>query len=98
MRPDPAAAMTSPAQRGVQTIIKMKDATVDPRRPEVLVQLSKAANSTITYVRPMSGNAHVIVVLPTPPISYDDALRGIRESGLVEYVELDAIMKALPQR
>jgi len=86
------------SQQGTQTILKLRDSTIDPRSRQTIERLSAAAKSTIVYVRPMSGDAHVVRIRPIPPTTYEDALQGIRESGLVDYVERDAIMKALPSR
>lgn len=84
--------------RGIQTIVKMNDLSLDPSQPEVLERIAKVARSTVTYVRPMSGQSHVIIILPTSLTTYQEALQRMRESGLVEYVEPDTVAKMLPKR
>ena len=74
-----------------QTIIKLKDGSVDLRSRSTIESLSRVAGARIEYMRPMSGDAHVIRVLPIAPTTYEQALRLLRGSELVEYVEHDAL-------
>ena len=74
-----------------QTIIKLKDRSMDLRSQSTIDSLSRVAGARIEYLRPMSGDAHVIRVLPIAPTTFEQALRLLRGSELVEYVEHDAL-------
>jgi pyrroline-5-carboxylate reductase len=86
------------AAQGFQTIIKLKDRTVDVRSRSTLERLSRAAGARIEYVRPMSGDAHVVRVVPIAPATYEQALQDLRGSELFEYVEHDALVQPQGQR
>lgn len=86
----PAPASTSPSGTGVQTILKPRASTVDPGTDAGLAELARISGVKVRYVRPMSGDAHVILLFPDETVSYEAALRRLQDSGLVEYVERDA--------
>src|SRR5882672_10640552 len=75
-----------------QTIIKMKDKNMDPSSSTVVDRLSVVAGARVSYLRQIAGGAHVVVVVPVEPNTYGRALQNLRDSGLVEYVENDALM------
>jgi len=86
------------ASREYQTVVKLKDASADVRSQTMLDQLARIAGGRVEYVGPMSGNAHVVRVVPTPPTTYEQALQRLRDSGLIEYVENDVIMQPMQSR
>jgi hypothetical protein len=57
-KPHPTEERTMTAQ----LIIKFKDSKIDPTQVDFLKQLSRDANATLHYLRPMSGGAHVFSV------------------------------------
>ena len=75
-------------------IIKFNNNTIDPLRPGFLESLSRDAGATISYLRPMSGNAHVfsIDVIATGS-SINTIIRKLSGRADVSYVEQDLIMK-----
>lgn len=84
--------------RAFQTIVRLKDTSADVRSQEMLGQLGRIARARVEYVRPMSGDAHVVRVVPEPPTTYELALQRLRDSGLLEYVEHDALMQPMTGR
>jgi serine protease len=82
-----------------QIIVKYKadaqlNGPVAPAGPARMAQLSLAAGVKLTYVRPMSGDAHVVRLPERQPVSdvqrYADRLMQLAE---VEYAEPDLIMR-----
>jgi len=90
-RTDPAARQESSK---IRIIIKFNNSNIDPLRPGFLEGLSHDAGATLSYLRPMSGDAHVFSV---DWVSTDSSINIIirRLSGRVDvvYVEQDSIMK-----
>ncbi len=78
---------------GVQTIIKMKDVDVDVRSPQTLRALSERAGVVVEYVRPMSGDAHLVLIRASSAAEYEAALARLRGAAAVQYVERDEIMR-----
>ncbi len=91
-RESAGVAPTVGAIAGVQSILKFKDPSVRGDAPEVLARLESVAGAKITYVRAMSGDAHVIRIAPVSARDYDDALARLRHDASIEYVEPDARM------
>jgi len=91
-RPSPTTIIkTSTSQ---QLIIKFKPNTI-ACTPEGIAQLSATANVPLEFVRTMSGDACVVKQFAE---SADILLQGqktLKENPAVEYLEPDAIMKAL---
>jgi predicted transcriptional regulator len=86
------------AAREFQTIVKLKNTSADVRSQAMIEQLARIAGARVDYVRPMSGDAHVVRVVPTPPTTYEQALQRLRDSGLIDYVEHDALMQPMSGR
>jgi hypothetical protein len=81
-------------QRTAQLIIKFRKADFDPSQNNFVHKLSLAVKTTIVYVRPMSGGAHVFRVMNIA----DDAqlkfvIRKLSEIPEILYVEQDRIMQ-----
>ena len=77
-----------------QLIIKFKPNTISCN-PEGIAQLSSATHVSLEFVRTMSGDACVVKQFAD---SADDLLHGqktLKENPAVEYLEPDAVMKAL---
>jgi hypothetical protein len=88
----PTTIIKAPASE--QLIIKFKPNTI-ACTPEGIAQLSSATHASLEFVRTMSGDACVVKQFAD---SADDLLRGqktIKENPAVEYLEPDAVMKAL---
>lgn len=97
--PPPAAVRPPPdtpdqAPQGMRIILKLKDPNARVDSPDMLARLGSISASELTYVRPMSGNAHVLILTTAPGMSYDEALGLLRSSRLVDYVEPDAVRHA----
>lgn len=73
---------------GLRIILKLKDARINVDRPEVLARLVASCGCELAYVRPMSGDAHVLV-MKTTEAGYDQALARLRADARVEYVDID---------
>lgn len=75
-------------------IIKFKNRSVDPMQPGFVEGLSRDAGAAISYLHPMSGDAHVFSVDGTGAgFSINTIIRRISGRADVEYVEQDSIMK-----
>jgi len=91
-QPSPATMIKAPAAQ--QLIIKFKPDTI-ACTPEGIAQFSSTTRVSLEFVRTMSGDA---CVLKQSADSADILLQGqktLKENPAVEYLEPDAIMKAL---
>lgn len=91
-RPSPTIGIKASASR--QLIIKFKPDTI-ACTPEGIAQLSSTTRVSLVFVRTMSGDACVVKQFAE---SADILLQGqktLKENPDVEYLEPDAIMKAL---
>jgi hypothetical protein len=91
-QPLPATIIKAPASR--QLIIKFKPNTI-ACTPEGIAQFSSTTHVSLEFVRTMSGDACVVKQFAD---SEDNLLPGqktLKENPAVEYLEPDAIMKAL---
>jgi hypothetical protein len=97
----PAAAVALPATasdpqvRAAQLIIKFRrSSNVTPAQADVLAALSQDAGATLVYVRPMSGDAHVLRVEGlADPQGLARVLERLSGRADVEYVEEDVRQK-----
>ncbi len=94
-RVEPPAASAPAAQaRGGQLIIKFRASShVDPAQADVLASLSRDAGARLVYVRPMTGDSHVLRVEGlTDPQDLVRAIERLARRGDVEHVEEDVRM------
>lgn len=92
--PQPSPTTTIKASASQQLIIKFKPNTI-ACNPAGIAQLSSATHVSLEFVRTMSGDACVVKQFAD---SADDLLHGqktLKEYPAVEYLEPDALMKAL---
>jgi hypothetical protein len=91
-QPSPGTIIKAPVSR--QLIIKFKPDTI-ACDPAGIAQLSSITHVSLEFVRTMSGDACVVKQFAD---SADDLLHGqktMKENPAVEYLEPDAVMKAL---
>jgi hypothetical protein len=92
----PAAPASAPAaqSRDGQLIIKFRaSSNVNPARADVLAGLSHDAGAKLAYVRPMSGDAHVLRVEGlAEPQDLARVIERLSRRTDVEYVEQDVRM------
>jgi hypothetical protein len=92
----PAASAPAPATqtRGGQLIIKFRTSSnVNPAQADVLAGLSHDAGANLVYVRPMSGDAHVLRIEGlADPRDLGRAIERLSKRADVEYVEEDVRM------
>jgi hypothetical protein len=91
-QPSPTTMIKASASR--QLIIKFKPDTI-ACTPEGIAQFSSTTRVSLEFVRTMSGDACVVKQFAD---SEDDLLHGqktLKENPAIEYLEPDAIMKAL---
>ncbi|WP_020558398.1 hypothetical protein [Thiofilum flexile] len=92
-KPQPVADQNAVAQ----IIIKFKPSYQDSHQPlsaQQMAQLSQAAGVNLNYVRPMSGNAHIITTAQPIPLAQAEALSAkLQAQPFVEYAEPDRIMR-----
>ena len=91
-RPSPTTVIKASASQ--QLIIKFKPDTI-ACNPAGIAQLSSTTHVSLEFVRTMSGDACVVKQFAD---SADDLLHGqntLKEYPAVEYLEPDAVMKAL---
>lgn len=83
----------------LQIIIKFGDTTIDPTDPDFVQSLSREAAKPLTYVRPMSGGAHVYRVEGlSGPDELAEVVSRLSERTDVIYVEQDRILQHQPGR
>ena len=89
----------SQAKQMSQVIVKFRDPTLDPTRRDVLLkEIARDAGVRLTYVRPMSGGAHVLRV--DGVMNADHLLRVVdrmTKAPEVEYAEPDRLMHHRPR-
>lgn len=92
-KPSPVAHQNAIAQ----LIIKFKAGYTPPNQPlsaQQMAQLSQVAEVTLSYVRPMSGDAHIIATSQAIPLDQAEALSAkLQAQPFVEYAEPDRIMQ-----
>jgi len=80
-------------QTDVQLIVKFTDP--DLSSDQVVMQLNRIKpdrSYRFIYVRPMSGDAHVVIVKGVEEADVEKLLTRLRSNSLVEYVEIDRMM------
>lgn len=93
----PAAAPTT-AQAGyhrpMQLIVKFRQPDLDPSREELLASLSREAGVKLSYVRPMSGRAHVLrLETAVDPKVLEAIAARLSQRPDVEYAEPDYLLR-----
>lgn len=92
-KPSPVANQEAIAQ----IIIKFKPGYADPNQPlsaQQMAQLSQVAGVPLSYVRPMSGDAHIIATSQAIPLAQAEVLSAkLQTRPFVEYAEPDRIMR-----
>lgn len=77
-----------------QIIIKFRDKNTNPLQEGLTEGLSRDADAVISYLRPMSGGAHVFRVDRIDiRSSIGTIIRQLSKRNDIEYVEQDAIMQ-----
>lgn len=93
----PTQAPSTHENAVAQIIIKFKPSYNDGSKPlttSQLAQLSQVANTPLSYVRAMSGDAHIIATIQPIPLAQAEALSGrLSAQPFVEYAEPDRIMR-----
>lgn len=90
-RTDPAVRQEPSKSR---IIIKFNNSNINPLRPGFVEGLSHDAGATISYLRPMSGDAHVFSIdVIGAGSSINAIIRRLSGRSDVTYVEQDSIMK-----
>jgi hypothetical protein len=86
-----AGASNNEAQGNpARIIIKFKPEVADPAAPAFLATLSRTARAKAIYLRPMSGNAHVLSLCCFPDAREEtEAIKRLGERADVEYAETD---------
>jgi len=85
--PEPAAVHPQVTQ---QFMLKFKDGRDERAMRAYLPRLSQVAGLELAYVRPMSGQAHVLRFPATAtPVQVEQALRALQAMPEVEYAEPD---------
>lgn len=90
-----AAPQTKPLPDGLRIILRLKDRQTPVNSQQTLDRLGALCAAQLTYVRAMSDDAHVLILTPGPGMSADEALGLLRSSRIVDYVEPDAVRRAL---
>lgn len=88
-----SAVASGPADQSkdtIQVIVKFKDRSKDPSQQAYLQELAKAIGATFVYVRPMSGDAHVLrVESDLDATRFGEILKRLAKRPEVEYAEAD---------
>lgn len=90
-----AAPQAKPLPDGLRIILRLKDRQTPVNSQQTLDRLGALCAAQLTYVRAMSDDAHVLILTPGPGMSTDEALGLLRSSRIVDYVEPDAVRRAL---
>ena len=92
-KPSPVANQDTIAQ----IIIKFKlsfSTGAQPLSAQQMARLSQVAGVPLSYVRPMSGDAHIIATAQPIPLPQAEALSAqLQAQSFVEYAEPDRIMR-----
>lgn len=94
----PVPVLPSGAYGPIQSILKLRNAATEVNTPAMLSDLSSIAQATVTYVRVMSGGAHVVGITVRAGDTYDATLSRLRAGALVEYVEEDQAVRHFSSR
>ncbi|MGK0674756.1 MAG: hypothetical protein ABWU16_08880 [Halothiobacillaceae bacterium] len=87
MPPEPAAMNPQAVQ---QFMLKFRDGRDERAVRASLARLSHVAGLELAYVRPMSGQAHVLrFPAAATPVQVEQALRALQALPEVEYAELE---------
>jgi hypothetical protein len=92
--PPATAVPRQAAPMSERFIIKFRDAKSDPARVEFMRGLSRDAGATLVYVRPLSGDAHVMRVerlLNAPDVAA--VIERLSKRPDVEYAEPDVKLR-----
>jgi hypothetical protein len=81
---------------GVHVIIKMRDERLRLDDPALRGQLARSSQARIELIRPMSGGAWVVGILPEPGNGIEAALARLRADPRVEFAEPDLIVRSHP--
>ncbi|MEF3193160.1 MAG: hypothetical protein K6346_02925, partial [Halothiobacillaceae bacterium] len=89
--PEPAAANPQATR---QFMLKFKDGRDEQAVRASLPRLSQLAGLELAYVRPLSGQAHVLrFPAAATPMQVEQGLRALQAMPEVDYVELDRRVK-----
>jgi hypothetical protein len=89
----PTSAPASSSPPPSQLIIKFRDSKLDPTREGLLSAMSAQSGARLSYVRAMSGGAHVFGVHDLDAATLEQVVQRISARPDIEYVELDARMR-----
>lgn len=92
-RASPASAAKSAAQVTQQLIIKFKPESV-ACTAQAIAHFSKTADVYLAWLRPMSGDACVVVQSASNPSELAKAQERLKRRPDIEWVEIDAVMQA----
>ena len=91
-QPSPTTIIKASASR--QLIIKFKPNTI-ACTPEGIAQFSSTTHVSLEFVRTMSGDACVVKQFADSAINLLHGQKTLKENPAVEYLEPDAVMRAL---
>ena len=87
----------APEPPGVQLIVKFRDATLNPSQPAFLRELERDAGAPLVYVRPLSGQAHVLRVPAAEAGRVQRIIDNLTQRPDIEYVEPDRMVRPMPK-
>jgi len=80
--------------RRAQIIIKFRDNITHPAEGNFIRQLSRYANAELTYLRPMSGGAHVFTVANVPDEeALKEIIKRLSQRPEIIYIQQDRIIR-----
>ncbi len=80
--------------RKAQIIIKFRDSINNPAENDFVSQLSRYANAELTYLRPMSGGAHVFTVADVPDEeALKEIIKRLSQRPEIIYIQRDRIIR-----
>lgn len=83
---------------GTRLMIKWRDTGFDPTRPVYVRQLQQEIGVVLHYIRPMSGEAHVLRLEGvTDPVQVQTLVNRLQARPEIEYVEIDSRIRHMKQ-
>ncbi len=77
-----------------QIIIKFRDNITNPAENNFVRQLSRCANAELTYLRPMSGGAHVFTAANVPDEeALKEIIKRLSQRPEIKYIQQDRIIR-----
>ena len=78
----------------MQIIIKFSDSVTDPSEQNFLKSLSRDVHAELSYLRPMSGGAHVFTVANVPDEeALKEIIKRLSQRPEIIYIQQDRIIR-----